>query len=161
MKKKEIFVTNNYKQTQKLGEILAKKLQGGQVICLIGELGSGKTTFAQGVLKGLGIKGPFTSPTFVVIKKYHIKAQFFSSSIPYRRISQSRALESVYHIDCYRVKARDILNLGWEEIIANKKNTVIVEWAERIKTIIPKSAVWIKFQHGDKNKREITIKAKI
>ena len=64
----------------------------------------------------------------------------------------------VYHVDAYRVGPKDILNLGWEEIIADKKNIVIVEWAERIKAIIPRRAIWIKFEHINKESRKISIK---
>lgn len=141
---KKSFITTNSKQTKKLGEILAKELRGGAIICLAGELGSGKTTFTQGVLKGLGAKGPYTSPTFVVIKQYKLK-------------TQNSKLENVYHIDAYRISAQNVLALGWEEIVADKKNIVIVEWAERIRKIIPKYAIWMKFRHVKNNVREIKI----
>jgi tRNA threonylcarbamoyladenosine biosynthesis protein TsaE len=141
----DTFSTCNSKQTQKLGEIFGKELRGGEIICLSGELGSGKTTFAQGVLRGLGAKGPWTSPTFLIMKNYK------------KKISKSK-IRNIYHMDCYRVKAQDILELGWEEIIASKNNFVIVEWAERIKKIIPKSAVWLKFRHMKKDTRKITAK---
>ena len=134
------FITKNSKQTQKLGEILAKELKGGEIICLSGELGSGKTTFAQGILKGLGAKGPYTSPTFVVMKYYKVESR------------------SIYHIDAYRVGPKDILDLGWEEIIASKNNIIIVEWAERIKAIIPKGSMWLKFRHLKDDEREISVK---
>lgn len=140
MSNTNIFTTNSSRQTQKLGETLAKELKRGEIICLSGELGSGKTTFAQGVLKGLGAKKPYTSPTFVVMKYYKVESR------------------SIYHIDAYRVGPKDILDLGWEEIIANKNNIIIVEWAERIKNIIPKNAVWLKFEHLNENKRKISIK---
>lgn len=128
------FITENSRQTQKLGALLAKELRGGKVICLAGELGSGKTTFTQGLLKGLGVGGPYTSPTFVIMKKYK---------------------NNIYHFDAYRVKAKDILNLGWAELLAEPKNIIIVEWADRIKKIIPKKAVWARFEWLDKNKRRI------
>lgn len=137
---KKPFVTTSSKQTRKMGEILAKELKGGEIICLSGELGSGKTTFAQGVLKGLRAKGPYTSPTFVVMK--HYKA----------------GRRNIYHIDVYRVESKDILDLGWEEIIAGKNNIVIVEWAERIKRIIPRDAIWIKFEHLKDDERKISVK---
>ncbi|MFA6383724.1 MAG: tRNA (adenosine(37)-N6)-threonylcarbamoyltransferase complex ATPase subunit type 1 TsaE [Parcubacteria group bacterium] len=130
------FITTNAKQTQKLGEILAGELKGGVVICLSGDLGSGKTTFTQGLLKGLKVEGPYTSPTFVIMKKYK---------------------KNIFHFDAYRVEARDILNLGWEEIIAKKNNVIIVEWADRIKKIIPKKSLWIKFEWRGENKRKIII----
>lgn len=137
------FVTTNFKQTQKLGELLAQELKGGTVICLTGELGSGKTTFTQGLLKGLKVKGPYTSPTFVIMKKYK---------------------KNIFHFDVYRVSAKDILNLGWEEIIRNKNNIVIIEWADRIKKIVPNppdgGVLWIKFEWMDEKKRKIAFSPK-
>ncbi len=134
--------------------MLARELRGRKIICLEGELGSGKTTFAQGFLKGLGVKGPYTSPTFVVIKEY--KPTTNNRQLTTKNKKELLVVSgklSVYHIDAYRVTAKDILNLGWEEIISNKNNIVIVEWADRIKKIIPKGALWIKFEWVDKNKK--------
>lgn len=145
------FITNSARQTRKLGEMLTKELRGGKIICLTGELGSGKTTFTQGVLKGLGVKGPYTSPTFLVMK-------YYKKEIPKSKTQISKSkIQNIYHIDCYRVNAQDILDLGWNEIIANRNNVVIVEWAERIKRIIPRRAIWIKFSHKGKDEREILI----
>ena len=160
MNNKNIFTTASSKQTQKLGEILAKELKGGEIICLSGELGSGKTTFAQGVLKGLGAKGPYTSPTFVVMKEYKIRTSLQGSTFPLSAAASnySRSNLSIYHIDAYRVGAKDILDLGWEEIIAGKNNVVIVEWAERIKNIIPRDAIWLGFEHMKDDERKISIK---
>jgi tRNA threonylcarbamoyladenosine biosynthesis protein TsaE len=167
---KGIFTTNSAKQTQKLGEMLASELCGGEIICLSGELGSGKTTFAQGVLKGLGAKGPYTSPTFVVMKHYKCKFSIFNFQFSnkskilklkkpkkYQIPDTKYQILNVYHIDAYRVSVKDILELGWEEIIAGKNNVVIVEWAERMKKIIPKKAIWLRFEHKGKEKREIMI----
>lgn len=130
----KIFITQNSKQTKKLGEALAKEIRGGKIICLEGELGSGKTTFSQGLLKGLGLKGPYISPTFVIMKKYE---------------------NNIFHFDTYRVNSEDILGLGWEEIIKNKDNIVIVEWADRILGIIPTDCLWIKFQWKGEKQREV------
>lgn len=145
-------VTQGFQVTQKLGQELAKKITPGQIICLSGDLGSGKTTFAQGILKGLKVKGPYTSPTFLIMKQYHIKHEakktkllHVSCSIPH----------DVYHIDAYRIGAKDILNLGWGEIISQPSNLVIIEWAERIKKIIPKNAKWINFFWKGEKKRKI------
>jgi tRNA threonylcarbamoyladenosine biosynthesis protein TsaE len=141
----EKYITYNFNQTQKIGEMLAKELRGGETICMIGDLGSGKTTFAQGMLKGLGVKGPYTSPTFLVIKHYQ---------------NPKSKIQNVDHIDAYRVNSKDILDLGWKEIIADPKNVVIIEWAEKIKNIIPKSVVWINFIWKGENEREIIISSK-
>lgn len=130
------FITTNSKQTQKLGEMLAKEITGAIAVCLVGELGAGKTTFTQGFLKGLGAEGPYTSPTFLIMKQYG----------------------NVYHFDAYRVDSKDILNLGWEEIIANPQNIVIIEWADKVRDIIPAGAVWIDFKWVDEKKRKIVLK---
>ena len=136
------FITNSNKQTQKLGETLAKELKGGEIICLSGDLGAGKTTFTQGLLKELKIKGPHTSPTFVILKKYEIRFARYE-------------IRNVYHIDAYRIKDKDLLGLGWKELIADKNNIIIIEWAENVKKIIPKNALWIRFKWLDRNEREI------
>jgi tRNA A37 threonylcarbamoyladenosine biosynthesis protein TsaE len=70
----------------------------------------------------------------------------------------SYKLQTIYHIDAYRINAQDILNLGWEEIITHPGNLVIVEWAERIKKIIPANAQWINFYWEEKEKRKIVFK---
>lgn len=154
----DTFITNNVGQTQKLGELLAKELKGGEVICLTGELGSGKTTFAQGILRGLGAKGPYTSPTFLVMKKYRITHNTKHTTQHKKMLrATSYKLCDAYHIDAYRVGPKDVLNLGWKEIIAGKNNVVIVEWAEKIRRIILKRAVWVKFEHKGEDKRRIVV----
>jgi tRNA threonylcarbamoyladenosine biosynthesis protein TsaE len=156
------YKTTNSKQTQKMGEILAQELRGGEIICLTGDLGSGKTTFAQGILKGLGLKGAFVSPTFMIMKQYKVKIQKSASpsqgGSKVKNASKNLKVSNIFHIDCYRVNYKDILNLGWEEIIADPKNIVIIEWAERIKKIIPKDTVWIEFDWKGENEREIILK---
>lgn len=134
------FITQNLRETQKLGETLAKEIKGGGIVSLSGELGAGKTTFTQGLLHGLKAQGPYTSPTFVIIKKYG---------------------KNVFHIDAYRVGERDILDLGWEEIMEEPKNIIIVEWADRVKNIIPEGSLWIDFEWLDENKRKIKLSEKL
>jgi tRNA threonylcarbamoyladenosine biosynthesis protein TsaE len=157
----DTFITTGSKQTQKLGEIMAQELAGGEVICLSGDLGSGKTTFTQGVLQGLKAKGRYTSPTFVVMKHYKIKNQKSKIKITDKNAKIKKGIQDIYHIDCYRIKSQDIQSLGWEEIITGKNNIVIVEWAERIKSIIPKGAVWIEFTHVANDTREIFFEEKV
>jgi len=134
-------ITENAKETQKVGEILAQEIAKSKtanrkalVIGLEGELGSGKTTFIQGLAKGLKIKERITSPTFVIIRK----------------------IGWFYHIDCYRVKPRDLLDLGFKEIIS-RPNLVVIEWAERARKILPKNSLWIKFKHLGQGKRKISL----
>ena len=154
------FLTNNSLETQKLGEMLAMELRGGEIICLSGDLGAGKTTFAQGLLKGLGATGPYTSPTFVIMKEYKKKISNFKFQISNKLKNSNNKIQSIYHIDAYRVGEEDIESLGWEEIIADKRNVIIVEWAERISGIIPKGSLWIEFEGVDEEKRRITFRPK-
>jgi tRNA threonylcarbamoyladenosine biosynthesis protein TsaE len=141
-------ITNNSRQTKKLGEFLAKKLKQGVrkkafILALRGNLGGGKTTFLQGFAKGLGIKQKVLSPTFVILKRFKIK---------------DLRLKNFYHIDCYRIrKSKEILDLGFKKIISDPKNIVAIEWAEKIKKILPKNTIWIKFEFVDENKRKIKI----
>jgi len=139
---KEI-ITKNAEETKSLGKEIAENVSGGEIFCLKGELGAGKTTFSQGFLRGLGVEGALTSPTFVVMKEYAIKDESFK-------------LKKIYHIDTYRGESEDILNLGWEGMIKDKENIILVEWPEKIKDIIPKDAVWLEFESIDEKKRKIT-----
>lgn len=152
------FTTKNSKQTQKLGEILAGEIRGGEVICLSGDLGAGKTTFTQGFLQGLGVKGPYVSPTFLIMKQYRATHNLKRGTKKKDTLHASCSTFHVYHIDAYRVNAGDILDLGWEEIVSNPRNVVIIEWADRIKDIIPKRAVWIGFEWKGEEERKIIFK---
>ena len=132
-----------------MGEILASELSGGEIICLSGELGAGKTTFTQGLLSGLGVEGPYTSPTFIVLRHYEVKS--------YKVPKVESKIRNVYHIDTYRVNSQDIIDLGWEEIVSNDENVTVVEWADRIRGIIPEEVVWVSFEWVDEDKRKIKI----
>lgn len=136
-------------ETKKIGKLLARNLRGGEVIGLIGNLGSGKTTFIQGVAAGLGIKEKIKSPTFVILKRY--------------KIPKHKTIKYLYHIDLYRLStfsatARNVDNLGFDlNEIAKKNSVVFIEWAEKIAAILPKNWIRIKFRYIDMNKREMTI----
>jgi len=144
------FLSKTSAQTKKIGECFAKKIRKtlfqnkALVIALQGDLGGGKTTFLQGFAKGLEIKEKILSPTFILIRKFEI---------------QNSKFENFYHIDCYRVeKPKEILDLGFKEIISNPQNIVAVEWADRIKKIIPKKTTWINFEFINKKTRKLLIK---
>jgi tRNA threonylcarbamoyladenosine biosynthesis protein TsaE len=155
---KREFISKNSKETQALGRKLAGKIKKGAVIGLEGDLGSGKTTFTQGLLKGLKVAGPFTSPTFLIIKNYQKEIPISKSQFPNKSKIKKYKIQNIYHIDAYRVSTKDIINLGWKEMFAEKNNIIIIEWADRIRKIVPRGAIWIKFKWLDKNKREITFK---
>lgn len=143
-------VSNSSKKTKKIAKDLAEKIlakpakkNSALVIGLTGDLGSGKTTFIQGFCKGVGIKKRITSPTFVIFKRYKI---------------QDTRFKSIYHIDCYRIqKPKELLKLGFKEIINNPENTVLIEWAEKIRKFLPKNTIWIKFEHVRENERIIQV----
>jgi len=142
------YITNSPTQAKKIGEKLAKEIlkkkpgNKGFIIGLVGELGSGKTTFLQGFAKGLGIKEKILSPTFVIMKRFKIKDSRF---------------KNFYHIDCYRIKEpKELLGLGFKEIISNPQNIVAIEWAGRIKKILPRNILVIKFKFANKTTRKIS-----
>ena len=114
------------------------------IFALTGELGSGKTTFVQGFLGGLGVKRGGTSPTFILMRRHALHAGKFNN---------------VYHIDLYRVHIKqELARIGLREILADPKNIALIEWAENLKTLLPKNSVRLYFRHGEKeNKRTIQI----
>lgn len=141
-----IFISKNFKETQKIGEKFGKTLACSAIICLEGDLGSGKTTFIKGLAKGLGIKNAVTSPTFLMIKKYEIKRG-------------GCAARSFYHIDCYRAdNVQKLQFLGIEDILKEKSAITAIEWPEKIKDYIPERAITIKFEWVSENERKICIK---
>lgn len=137
-------------QTKKIGRILAEELsrentqKRAQILALQGDLGGGKTTFLQGFARGLGIKEKILSPTFVILKKFKIRSLRF---------------KYFYHIDCYRIeKSKEILDLDFKKIASDNKNIVAIEWAERVKGILPQNTILINFEFIDKNKRKIILR---
>ena len=141
------FITKSSSETKKLGKTFAAKLAGGDILALSGDLGSGKTTFVQGFARGLGIKARIISPTFILMRKYNIKLEE----------SKAQKLKNFYHIDLYRLEEnieREVVNLGLTEIWDWKENIIIIEWAEKIRGLIPKKAQWITFENlgGDRRK---------
>lgn len=148
-------LTRNPSQTKKIGEKLAKKILNSPpkekafVIGLIGDLGGGKTTFLQGFAKGLGIKKRILSPTFVILKRFKIS----------KKNRKNLKFKYFYHIDCYRLKKRkELLDLGFKKIISNPESIVAIEWAEKVKKILPKVIIQIKFELSGKNSRKLIFK---
>ena len=138
------YLTKSPGETKKLGEALAKTLlrnppkNRATVVGLRGDLGGGKTTFLQGFAKGIGKRVKILSPTFIIMRR----------------------TGNFYHIDCYRIKGpKDLLALGFKKILAGPKNIVAIEWADVVKKIMPRHAVWVDFKFVDKNKRRIVIKS--
>lgn len=105
--------------------------ESATVVALSGGLGAGKTTFAQCVASALGVADTVSSPTFVLEKIYSLSGKEFSHLI---------------HMDAYRIKsAHELRVLGWEEIVREKGNLILIEWPERVQDLIPKDALMLTF----------------
>ena len=129
--------THNEMETIKLAQNLESEKFPNMVICLDGELGSGKTVFTKGFAQALGIEDVITSPTYTIIKEY------LNGELP------------LYHMDVYRLDGITE-GIGIEEYF-NKGGVVIIEWSDTIKDILPKERLDIKFRILDEEKRSLTI----
>lgn len=129
--------TRNERETIELAQNFESEKFPNMIICLDGELGSGKTIFTKGIANALGIDQNITSPTFTIIKEY-------DGELP------------LYHMDVYRLNG-NIDGIGIEEYF-NKGGVVVVEWAETIKEILPKERLDIKFRIVDENRRLLILK---
>lgn len=140
-------ITKSSEETQELAQDFAEKLKGGETLALYGELGSGKTTFVQGLAKGLGIKRRIISPTFIIVRTYKISIKYKVLSIKY-----------FYHIDLYRINSdKEIEGLGIKEIMNDPQSIVAIEWAEKMGDLLPKERIDIHFKYVDESKRRIKI----
>ena len=128
--------TTNAGKTKEFGNKLAKSLKNHDIVALSGELGAGKTTLIQGICEGLGVKDYVTSPSFTLINEYKGK-------------------HHLYHIDLYRLEELEqIRELGIEDYF-EKDGIIIIEWAERMKDLLPKNSINIQIKVIDENTRNI------
>ncbi len=137
-------ISHSLAQTRRLGARLGARAQAGDIYCLEGELGSGKTSFVQGIGEGMGIAGPIVSPTFVLVAVYH--------GAPGR--------PPLYHLDLYRVSGpQEALDFGLEEYLYGE-GVVAIEWPERIRPVLPPEYLWISFRYLDATKRGLVMQPK-
>ncbi|WP_411355666.1 tRNA (adenosine(37)-N6)-threonylcarbamoyltransferase complex ATPase subunit type 1 TsaE [Peptoniphilus harei] len=128
---------NNLEETEKFGLFLGENLRPGDVVCLNGDLGAGKTTLTKSIAKGLGIDDYVTSPTFTIVNEYYGKID-------------------LYHIDTYRLDDMvDVDYLGFDEYFYSDGVT-IVEWAEKIRDALPEEYMEINIKSKDE-KRDLDI----
>lgn len=140
-------VTKNAEETKAFGAKIGSGLKGGEVIALSGELGSGKTTFVQGLASSLGIEKSVISPTFILMRSYEIV--------------QNLNFRNLYHIDLYRLEeniGKELENLGVKDYWQKKENIFIIEWAEKAKDIISEGTIWIDFSYIDESSRKILVR---
>lgn len=134
------FISHSQAQTRRLGARLGELLIGGEVVALQGELGAGKTRWAQGMAQGLRVDVHATSPTFTLVNEYHGRL-------------------SLYHVDLYRInQAAEALAFGLEDYLYGD-GVCVIEWAERVIEILPPDRLWITFHYLDDTKRRITMRA--
>jgi tRNA threonylcarbamoyladenosine biosynthesis protein TsaE len=132
------FESRSPEETQRIGSALGARLKARDVVATIGELGAGKTCFLQGLMRGLGVTEPVTSPTFVLITHY-------------------RGRLPVFHLDAYRTESlTELLDLGLEELFDGDGVTV-VEWAEKLGPLLPARAITVRISGLGDEPREILI----
>ncbi len=152
------YLSKSEKETFNFAKKYAKQLRGGEVLCLVGDLGAGKTAFTKGLAAGLGIKNIITSPTFVIMKNYLI-----SSPLPKGKLGGvtlgPKNIKHLAHIDAYRLSDGDqLLGIGVEDFFEQADCITVIEWADRVHDIWPKKAIQINFKILKGDQREIKIK---
>ncbi|MBE6365979.1 MAG: tRNA (adenosine(37)-N6)-threonylcarbamoyltransferase complex ATPase subunit type 1 TsaE [Lentisphaerae bacterium] len=134
-------ITYSEAETENAAFELAKKLSPGCVLTLNGDLGAGKTVFARGFARGLGVTEAVSSPTYTIAQEYSLPGG-----------------NRLYHLDLYRISsAESALAFGVDEFFDDPKGFALVEWPERIGNVIPDDAIKISIRHLDENSREISI----
>ena len=137
-----VYTSKSAEETQKLGEHIAAYLKPGDVLCLYGDLGSGKTTFVQGIAKGLEIEEIPNSPTFIIQREYPVT---------------KNGISTLYHLDLYRMENEsDIQSTGISSTLKEKDAVVIIEWPEKALKLLPEKRIDVHFSHQD-DSRAITL----
>lgn len=134
-------ISHSSAQTQRFGARLGELARAGDVFCLQGDLGSGKTCFTQGLGRGLGIVSAIHSPTFILANEHR------SGRLP------------LYHLDVYRMSnAGEALGIGLDDYLYGA-GVCVIEWAEKIRAALPKERLWITFRHIADTKRGLALYA--
>jgi len=135
------FFSRSPEQTRRVGMRLGGLLRKGDVICLQGDLGAGKTTLVQGLAQGWGSLDPVSSPTFIIVNIY-------------RRPDDGQ----LFHMDAYRLEsAPEAAELDLDEMLA--QGSLLIEWPERVQEVLPKDHIWISFEYVAEENRQLIIKA--
>jgi tRNA threonylcarbamoyladenosine biosynthesis protein TsaE len=135
--------THSLAETERLGERLGAALRDGDLLCLSGPLGAGKTTLTRGLARGWGAAGRVTSPTFTLINEY-------------RHPSDG---ERFFHVDCYRLSGPlDAMTTGLEDVL-DAPGVIAIEWPERIADMLPAERLWIAIADAGRGSRRFTFRA--
>lgn len=131
-------ISNSEAETESIGALFAKNLPSGSAICLLGDLGTGKTVFARGLAKGLGVTDMITSPTFQIVNSYEYKG------------TDKKNLK-FNHFDLYRIENPDeLLEIGWDEYFDNE-SICLIEWPERACGYLPQNCYFVKLIRDEEN----------
>lgn len=135
-------IVKNEKEMQQLAIEVLQGVSRGGIIALHGDLGSGKTTFSQFFLEGLGVK-KVKSPTFALYREYEVASQ---------------EIRKAYHFDMYRIhSAEDVLGLGFEEMLEEEGVVMLIEWAENISELLPDSTVHVYLEDMGGTSRRVRV----
>lgn len=138
------FISRSPTQTRRLGARLGAHLQGGDVIALEGDLGSGKTVFTQGIGRGWGATSSLISPTYVLIRRHER---------PQDRVK-------LYHIDLYRLNSlMEVIGLGVEELLGAPDAVCVIEWADRAPEVFPDDRLWVTLRWMEEYRRALTFRS--
>jgi tRNA threonylcarbamoyladenosine biosynthesis protein TsaE len=142
-------IVKSEKEMAEYAAKVAKTLQGGEVLALVGDLGAGKTAFTKGLAKAFGIQDVVASPTFLLLKCYQADSRFRAR------------VRAICHIDAYRIKKEsELLNIGLSEHLADPRTVTVIEWADLVKGLIPPSAIWLEFAHSKNGNERIVSEIK-
>ena len=135
------YITHSERETEELGRRFAGPLPGGTVVAMYGDLGAGKTVFSRGFARGLGVTEPVSSPTYTIVQEYELPTG-----------------NRLYHMDLYRIgDEHAALGFGVDEFLNEPGAISLVEWPERIRGLLPDTAVRVELRHRSESEREIKI----
>jgi len=138
-----VVVTKGPEETVRVGEELAGELREGDVVALVGELGTGKTTLVKGIAQGLFVREAVISPSFILARTYQ-------GRVP------------LHHLDAYRVTdPEELQEVGLTELLPPEEGITVVEWADRVAELIPPGSLWIHLEHLDEGRRKLTLHRQI
>ena len=139
----QMIITRSEAETEAFATALAKKLAPGSLVTLQGDLGAGKTVFARGFARGLGITEPVSSPTYTIVQEYPLPAG-----------------GRLYHMDLYRITSPEsALAFGVDEFFDDTASFSLIEWPERAGDLIPDNAISVTITHLNETERKIDVRA--
>lgn len=133
------FIAENLQETEKLGRRLGALLSAGDMVCMNGDLGAGKTSFVKAIARGIGVTEDVTSPTYTIINEY-------GGPVP------------VYHFDVYRImELEEMVDIGYEEYFFGE-GICLLEWAENVRELLPEKHLWIEITRVDEERRSFAFR---